>query len=100
MPVQKHVLLLFPLILMFFCFPAVSLASSPTSQVGIFFTENDETVKKIEVKEKSIPNTGDKEVQKDSYLPQTGEQRQPSVLIVGSLLLVGSVVRINKVKRR
>lgn len=46
MPVQKQVLLLFPLILLFFCFPVVSLASTTTSQAGIVFTESDESAKK------------------------------------------------------
>lgn len=100
MRVQKQVMLLLPLMLLFLCFPVVSLASETTSQVGIFFTENDEIVKKKELDENELPSTGNKKVQKDSYLPQTGEQSQTSVLIVGSLLLVGSVVRINRVKRR
>lgn len=100
MPVQKQVLLLFPLILLFFCFPVVSLASTTTSQAGIVFTESDESAKKKELDEKKIPSTGSEEVKKDSYLPQTGEKHQTSILIVGSLLLVGSVVKINRVKRR
>lgn len=65
MPVQKQVLLLFPLILLFFCFPVVSLASTTTSQAGIVFTESDESAKKKELDEKKIPSTGSEEVKKE-----------------------------------
>lgn len=64
MPVQKQVLLLFPLILLFFCFPVVSLASTTTSQAGIVFTESDESAKKKELDEKKFPVQGVRKLKK------------------------------------
>ena len=102
MRTQKQELLLFFIIVLVLCFPSVSLANTTKSQVGIFFTEGNEADELLQEKKsngKKNPSIGAKEVQRGDYLPQTGEQGQENILIVGSLLLVISVVGMNKIKR-
>lgn len=99
MRIQKQGLLLFSSLFLFIFFPIIGLASTTTSQVGIFFTENDEAEVTTEtLTEDKLSNMGDKEARKQNNLPQTGEGDQSHILILWSILLLNLVIVIYLVK--
>ena len=89
----KHVLLWGLSLFLLFTFSATSLANTTTSQAGISFTEEEE-VKEVEKEKekitfqenKQLPNT--ESGRTSSKLPQTGEHKDGSLLIIGWILLV------------
>ncbi|WP_317946422.1 LPXTG cell wall anchor domain-containing protein [Carnobacterium maltaromaticum] len=92
MKIIKHVLFWGLSLCLFLNFSITSLATTTTSQVGISFTDKEEVENEDSTIQKSIklPNTGGDRT--SSEFPQTGEYHNPSLLIIGLIILIASRV--------
>lgn len=92
MQIIKHVLLWGLSLFFLLSFSVTSLAVTTTSQTGISFTEKEEVEESNDFlqKNKELPDTVGGRT--SSKLPQTGEHKDGDLLIIGSILLVASML--------